>query len=123
MNEQEAFENYYQSTRKNTVNFSKYADGEYILFEIDFAYQFWQAALASQEPVGEVHNLSRGWECYIWQKAVDDGLVKDGDFVYTSPQPYLTERVKELEAKLEVAEDVMEIHGLTEVFERNLKGR
>lgn len=35
---------------------------------------------------GEVHDLSNGWYCYIWQKAIDDGLIKDGDFVYAHPQ-------------------------------------
>ena len=52
------------------------------------------------EPVGEVHELSHGWECYIWEKAIDDGLVKDGDFVYAAPQNSAA-IVAKLEAEIE----------------------
>lgn len=38
------------------------------------------------EPIGEVHKLDDGWVCYLWEKAVDDGLIKDGQFVYAAPR-------------------------------------
>jgi hypothetical protein len=54
-------------------------------------------ALASQEPVGLVYAGQDGYGASLKQ-----GL-EHGTKLYTSPQPDLTEKVKELEDKLEVA--------------------
>lgn len=43
-------------------------------------------AAQESEPVGEVHLQENGLlNCLLWGKAIDDGLVKDGDFIYTHP--------------------------------------
>jgi hypothetical protein len=66
------------------------ADGDYVLFD-DV-----KAALASQEPVAYMKVTANGSTYFN----VRD--MKQPDFfpLYTSPQAYLTERVKELEAKI-----------------------
>jgi hypothetical protein len=71
----------------------------------DFSHN-WTKVLAGaiekiekSDPVGEVHELDSGWTCYLWQIAIDVGLIKDGDFVYASP-PNMQAELTSLEAKL-----------------------
>jgi hypothetical protein len=93
-------------------------DGEHNLCDAvakEWMLESWQAALASQEPVGEVTHAevfgngatttNQEWVIRTYKPIEKLGY---GAKIFTRPRPDLTEKVKELEAKLELAGNTLE---------------